>query len=180
MTSKLPAVLDHIESGLDAARGRWFDLLRIPSVSAQPAHAGDCTTAAEWLRAALAAIGFDAKLVQTKGHPVVLAHHPGTAPGPRVLYYGHYDVQPADPLELWHSAPFEPVLSDGPHGPRITARGSGGRQGPGDDVAGSAAGLACGGRRPSPARHRADRGRGRGRQRQPRPGAGREPGGPGR
>lgn len=124
MTGMLDAVLDHIESGLDASRGRWFDLLRIPSVSAQPAHTGDCAAAAEWLRAALAAIGFDAKVLPTAGHPVVVAHHPGTGTGPRLLYYGHYDVQPAEPLELWTSPPFDPVLTDGPHGPRITARGA--------------------------------------------------------
>ncbi len=124
MTSPLPAILEHIEAGLDATRDRWFDLLRIPSVSAQPVHAPDCVAAAEWLREALAAIGFEAKLVPTKGHPVVLAHHAGTAPGPRLLYYGHYDVQPVEPLALWHSPPFEPVLSEGPRGPRITARGA--------------------------------------------------------
>ena len=120
----LQAALDHVEAGLDAARGRWFDLLRIPSVSAQPAHSADCATAAEWLRGQLEAIGFAAKVLPTGGHPVVLAHHPGTGPGPRLLYYGHYDVQPAEPLELWATPPFEPVLSEGPHGPRVTARGA--------------------------------------------------------
>ena len=124
MTAKLAAVLDHIEAGLPGTRDRWFDLLRIPSVSAQPAHAPDCVAAAEWLRANLAAIGFDAKVLPTAGHPVVLAHHPGTAPGPRLLYYGHYDVQPAEPLELWTSPPFEPVVSEGPRGTRISARGA--------------------------------------------------------
>ncbi len=122
--TRLPAVLDHIEAGLDESRRRWFELLRIPSVSAQPAHAGDCATAAAWLHAQLTAIGFTAEIVPTDGHPVVLAHHAGAGPGPRLLYYGHYDVQPAEPLDLWHTAPFEPTLSDGPHGPRITARGA--------------------------------------------------------
>ena len=120
----LESVLNRIESGLDATRNRWFDLLRIPSVSAQPSHAADCLSAAEWLRAELAGIGFTVEIVPTQGHPAVIARHPGTAPGPRLLYYGHYDVQPAEPLELWHSAPFDPVLSDGPQGPRITARGA--------------------------------------------------------
>ena len=122
--TRLPAILDHIEAGLEGSRSRWFDLLRIPSVSAQPVHAPDCVNAAEWLRAALTATGFTAQVLPTAGLPAVVAHHPGTAPGPRLLYYGHYDVQPAEPLELWHSPPFEPVLSDGPHGPRITARGA--------------------------------------------------------
>ena len=120
----LAAVLDAIETGLDATRGRWFDLLRIPSVSAQPAHAADCATAAEWLRAELQAIGFTARVLPTAGHPAVLAHHEGTGAGPRLLYYGHYDVQPAEPLELWHSPPFDPVMADGPCGPRVCARGA--------------------------------------------------------
>ncbi len=124
MTAALDSVLHHIEAGLDGTRNRWFDLLRIPSVSAQPAHGADCAAAAEWLRANLAAIGFQAKVLPTAGHPVVLAHHPGTQPGPRLLYYGHYDVQPAEPLELWTSPPFEPVLSEGPRGPRVSARGA--------------------------------------------------------
>ena len=119
------AVLDHIEANLDAARERWFDFLRIPSVSAQPAHAADCGKAAAWVRDQLAAMGFDAALHGTPGHPVVLGRHPG--PGgnaPHLLFYGHYDVQPAEPLELWTSPPFDPALSTGPHGPRVVARGA--------------------------------------------------------
>ncbi len=119
------AVLDHIESTLDAARERWFDFLRIPSVSAQPAHAADCGRAAAWVRDQLAAMGFDAALHETPGHPVVLGRHPG--PGgnaPHLLFYGHYDVQPAEPLELWTHPPFDPALSEGPHGPRVVARGA--------------------------------------------------------
>jgi acetylornithine deacetylase/succinyl-diaminopimelate desuccinylase-like protein len=122
--NRLSAILDHIEAGLDGSRARWFDLLRIPSVSAQPVHAADCVTAAGWLQNQLTAIGFAAQVLPTAGHPAVLAHHAGTGAGPRLLYYGHYDVQPAEPLDLWHTPPFEPVLSDGPHGPRITARGA--------------------------------------------------------
>lgn len=125
MTDRLDTILAHIDADLDAARGRLFDLLRIPSISAQPAHAGDCRAAAEWLRGELAGIGFQAAVKETAGHPAVVAHHPGPGGGaPHVLFYGHYDVQPADPLELWTSAPFEPVLIDGPHGPRIRARGA--------------------------------------------------------
>ena len=124
MTEALDRVLEHIEAGLDGTRARWFELLRIPSVSAQPVHGADCAAAAEWLRSNLAEIGFVAKVLPTAGHPVVMAHHPGTQPGPRLLYYGHYDVQPAEPLELWTSPPFEPVVSEGPHGPRVSARGA--------------------------------------------------------
>ncbi len=124
MSGSLDAVLNQIEAGLEGARSRWFELLRIPSVSAQPTHGADCAAAAEWLRATLAAIGFDAAVMPTGGHPVVLAHHPGTQPGPRLLYYGHYDVQPVEPIELWTSSPFEPVMSDGPRGQRVSARGA--------------------------------------------------------
>ncbi len=119
------AVLDHIEANLDAARERWFSFLRIPSVSAQPVHDADCRAAAEWVRAQLAGMGFTAAVHPTPGHPIVLGHHPG--PGvdaPHLLFYGHYDVQPAEPLELWSSPPFDPVLVAGPHGPRVVARGA--------------------------------------------------------
>ena len=118
-------VLDHIEANLDAARERWFSFLRIPSVSAQPAHAGDCAAAAEWVRAQLAAMGFGAAAHPTPGHPIVMGRHPGPgAHAPHLLFYGHYDVQPAEPLELWDSPPFDPVLRDGPHGPIVVARGA--------------------------------------------------------
>jgi len=119
------AVLDHIEANLDAARERWFSFLRIPSVSAQPAHAADCNAAAAWVRDQLAAMGFDAAVHATPGHPIVLGHNPGPGPhAPHLLFYGHYDVQPAEPLELWSSPPFEPAMTTGPHGPRVVARGA--------------------------------------------------------
>ena len=118
-------VLDHIAGTRAEAHGRLMDFLRIPSVSAQPDHAGDCRQAAEWARGTLEAMGFSARLVETAGHPVVLAQHKG--PGgdvPHILYYGHYDVQPAEPLELWTSPPFEPVVVEGRNGPRVVARGA--------------------------------------------------------
>lgn len=123
----LPRALDHLDADRDGALARLFDFLRIPSISAQPDHAGDCAAAAGWARDALAATGFTATVRPTGGHPIVLGHHPGPAggkAGPHLLYYGHYDVQPPDPLDLWHSPPFAPVLADGPHGPRIVARGA--------------------------------------------------------
>ncbi|MGH8161958.1 MAG: M20/M25/M40 family metallo-hydrolase, partial [Gammaproteobacteria bacterium] len=113
------------DADFDAARERLFALLSIPSVSTDPAHAGDCRRAAEWIAADLAQSGFSAAVRETTGRPLVLAHHPG--PGgnaPHVLYYGHYDVQPPDPLDLWTSPPFSPALVDGPKGPRIVARGA--------------------------------------------------------
>jgi acetylornithine deacetylase/succinyl-diaminopimelate desuccinylase-like protein len=121
----LDALLDHVDRHLDEARERLFTLLRIPSISAQPAHAGDCRRAAEWLRSELESLGFRTAVHETGGHPVVLAHHDAAgAQAPHLLFYGHYDVQPADPLELWTSPPFEPVEVDGPHGRRVVARGA--------------------------------------------------------
>ncbi|MGG5889148.1 dipeptidase [Falsiroseomonas sp. HC035] len=122
MTDQLLATID---ADHDAAVGRLVEWLRIPSISAQPDHAGDCVRAAEWIRDQLIGIGFTASLRQTPKHPVVVAHHPGPSGNTRhLLYYGHYDVQPPDPLELWTSPPFEPVIIDGPHGKRVVARGA--------------------------------------------------------
>jgi acetylornithine deacetylase/succinyl-diaminopimelate desuccinylase-like protein len=119
-------VLRHVDASLEASRGRLFDLLRIPSISAQPAHKADCMRAAEWVRDQLSALGFRADVRPTAGHPVVVAHHAGPAgyQGPHVLFYSHYDVQPVDPLELWTSPPFDPQLVDGPRGKRFVARGA--------------------------------------------------------
>ena len=120
------AVLAQVDKDLDGSCERLFDLLRIPSVSTEPAHKQDMGRAADWLRDQLAGLGFTVSVEPTAGHPVVLGHHPGPAgtKAPRVLFYGHYDVQPPDPLALWHSPPFEPRLVDGPHGKRIVARGA--------------------------------------------------------
>ncbi len=120
-------VLARIERDFGAHQARWLDWLRIPSVSAQPAHAADCRAAAEFTRRDLAEIGFDARIHDTTGQPLVLAHHPGPASAaglPRLLFYGHYDVQPPEPLELWTSPPFQPAVVDGPNGKRVVARGA--------------------------------------------------------
>jgi len=97
-----------------------FELLRIPSVSARSEHAGDVRRAADWMRDSLSRIGLDASVIPTPGHPIVLGEWRKAPGAPTVLVYGHYDVQPAEPLELWESAPFEPTIRDG----RIYARGS--------------------------------------------------------
>ena len=123
---RVAEVLQRLDESEAETRARYFSLLRIPSVSAQPGHAGDCRAAASWVAAELAAIGFEASVRETAGHPVVVAHHPGP-PGttaPRLLYYGHYDVQPAEPMELWTSPPFEPRVAWGSHGERVFARGA--------------------------------------------------------
>jgi acetylornithine deacetylase/succinyl-diaminopimelate desuccinylase-like protein len=118
----LDAVLARIDETLPQATERLFDLLRIPSISTDPAHAADCVRAADWLAADLASIGFDAASRPTPGHPMVVGHA-GT--GDRhLLFYGHYDVQPVDPLDLWDRPPFDPEIQDGPRGPVIRARGA--------------------------------------------------------
>jgi acetylornithine deacetylase/succinyl-diaminopimelate desuccinylase-like protein len=105
----------------DRFRRELFDFLRIPSVSARSEHREDVARAAEWLRAELVRLGLETSIHQTKGHPIVLAEWRGAGPKARtILVYGHYDVQPAEPLELWSSPPFEPELREG----KIFARGS--------------------------------------------------------
>jgi acetylornithine deacetylase/succinyl-diaminopimelate desuccinylase-like protein len=120
------SVLDFADANLASSRAALFDLLRIKSISAQPAHAADCVAAAEWWRDQLAGLGFEASVRPTAGHPVVVAHLSGPADykGPHILFYGHYDVQPVDPLSLWHSDPFDPQYVDGPRGKRFVARGA--------------------------------------------------------
>ena len=121
----LDPVLKRIDADLEDAIGRWSELLRIPSVSTDPAYGDDMRRAAQWLVDTLEPLGFTVEIRETDGHPVVLGHHPG--PGgdaPRLLYYGHYDVQPPDPVEAWDAGPFEPTLVDGPHGRKMVARGA--------------------------------------------------------
>ncbi len=118
-------ILQNIDAQLDEALERLFAFLRIPSISAQPAHAADCRRAADWARAMLSELGFAARLSETLGLPGVIATNHEAGPlTPHVLFYGHYDVQPADPLDLWDSDPFDPQLVDGPRGKKIVARGA--------------------------------------------------------
>lgn len=124
--SPLSTVLDHLDTHLDASLERLFALLRIPSISTDPAYAADCRRAAEWLVEDLRSIGFDAGVRDTPGHPMVVAHHAGPlSDSPHVLFYGHYDVQPVDPLELWTEGPFDPAIKEIEPGRKvITGRGS--------------------------------------------------------
>ncbi len=85
-----------------------FELVRIQSISTDPSYAVQCMLAADWLVKDLKSIGFSARLCPTEGHPMVLAHYHGPSGAPHVLFYGHYDVQPVDPLALWENPPFEP------------------------------------------------------------------------
>jgi acetylornithine deacetylase/succinyl-diaminopimelate desuccinylase-like protein len=118
-------ILSYIDANIDTSLARLFELLRIPSISAQKAHAADCRKAAAWACDALRGMGFTARLSETAGLPGVIAQHHGAgASAPHVLFYGHYDVQPADPLALWHSDPFDPQIVEGPRGKRIVGRGA--------------------------------------------------------
>ncbi len=96
------------------------EFLAIPSISTLPAHAGDCRRAAQWLMGQLQRLGCSVDLLEGDGHPVVWGESPRVEGAPTLLIYGHYDVQPVDPLNEWKSAPFEPSIRDG----RIYARGS--------------------------------------------------------
>src|SRR5205085_2602178 len=118
----LPAVLDRIDADLDKSLGRLFDLVRIPSISTDSAYKDACRTAADHVAKDLTSLGFDAEVRATAGHPVVTAKSNGKTAangGPRVLFYGHYDVQPVDPLDLWKSPPFEPRIDKLPDGRKI-------------------------------------------------------------
>ncbi|MGR3758336.1 MAG: M20/M25/M40 family metallo-hydrolase [Tranquillimonas sp.] len=118
----LDAVLSHIDSDLENATDRLMRLLRIPSISTDPAHAADCDRAADWLVDELRGLGLRADKRPTAGHPMVVGHSDG--PGRPLLFYGHYDVQPVDPLDLWHRPPFDPAIEDTPQGPVIRGRGA--------------------------------------------------------
>ena len=118
----LERLLSCIDDDLPNSLERLFKLLEIPSVSTDPAYASHCDAAADWLAAHLKDIGFDADKRSTDGHPVVVGHGPGE--NRRFLFYGHYDVQPVDPLGLWEQDPFKPMLQDTPGGRVIRGRGA--------------------------------------------------------
>jgi acetylornithine deacetylase/succinyl-diaminopimelate desuccinylase-like protein len=121
---QIDAVLALVDAEIDESLARLFDLIRIPSISTDPGYRDQCKAAAEWLSRDLASIGFEASVRPTTGHPMVVAHQKD-ATGPHLLFYGHYDVQPVDPLALWTSDPFEPRLEPLPNGDTaIVARGA--------------------------------------------------------
>jgi acetylornithine deacetylase/succinyl-diaminopimelate desuccinylase-like protein len=116
--------LDRVDAYLQEHRAVFEEqlknLIRIPSISAQPDHDADTRRAAEFVRDDLAGMGLNAELIPTKRHPIVYAEWLGAPGKPTVLIYGHYDVQPAEPLEPWLSPPFEPTIRDG----NLYARGA--------------------------------------------------------
>jgi len=122
----LDKVLDAIDRDLEKSLERLYALLRIPSVSTDPGFRDDCHKAADWLACELTALHFKADVRQTKGLPMVVGHsRPGKQPKkPHVLFYGHYDVQPPDPLDQWEMPPFEPRMADANGAKCIVARGS--------------------------------------------------------
>lgn len=118
-------ILNFVDKELSTSLDRLFDLLKIPSISADPAHQMDCRHAAEWLQNYLKEIGFTSAIHETGGHPIVLAQDLSAESGPHILFYGHYDVQPVDPLDLWDTPPFQPCIKIGKNKQKIIhGRGS--------------------------------------------------------
>lgn len=119
----LDAMLARLDEDRDAALQRLLAFLRIPSISTDPANRGDVRKAAEWLRDELSDLGFRADIHDTPGHPMVVARsQPGKSRS--LLFYGHYDVQPVDPLNLWDRPPFNPEIQSTPAGEVIRGRGA--------------------------------------------------------
>ncbi|MGH7710586.1 MAG: dipeptidase [Gemmatimonadaceae bacterium] len=117
----MPDLKQYLDEHSKRHKDELFDFLRIPSVSAQSDHKTDVRRCAEWLRTAMTDVGLEARIMDTVGHPVVLGEWRGAGPNAKtVLIYGHYDVQPAEPLDLWDSPAFEPTMRAG----RIYARGA--------------------------------------------------------
>jgi acetylornithine deacetylase/succinyl-diaminopimelate desuccinylase-like protein len=118
--------LDYAEKNADRFLSDLMDYLAIPSISGRPKHADDVRKAAEFTRDKLREAGLEADLAEGDGHPLVRADYRGAPGAPTVILYGHYDVQPVDPLDLWETAPFEPTIVDG----MIRARGGADDKGP--------------------------------------------------
>ena len=122
------AVLEHIDGHLNASLDRLFALIRFPSVGTDTGFKADCRNAAAWLLREFEELGFATSLHETTGQPVVIgkyAHSGMSSHTPHILFYGQYDVQPADPVELWDSPPFEPEIRKGKDGrAQIFGRGA--------------------------------------------------------
>ena len=122
---EIDTVLSRIDADLDNSLGRLFELLRIKSISADPHYRNDCREAAEWCARVLTEVGVPATVRDTIGHPMVVGHYRGAGEGtPHVLFYGHYDVQPVDPVSLWDRDPFDPAVVEVDGEKRIMARGA--------------------------------------------------------
>ena len=121
--SDLERVLNRIDADEEESLERLFALLRIPSISTDPAYASACNNAAQWCAEHLKSIGFDAAVRTSPGRPFVVGHH-RKGGRPHVLFYGHYDVQPVDPVDEWESDPFQPEIVEQDGRRRIRARGA--------------------------------------------------------
>jgi acetylornithine deacetylase/succinyl-diaminopimelate desuccinylase-like protein len=122
----LETALSKADSNLESSLEKMFALCRIKSISTDPAYKEECARAAGWLSDDLTSLGFTSSVRQTPGHPMVVAHHEGATPdAPHVLFYGHYDVQPVDPINLWETDPFAPGIKVAANGRKIiTGRGT--------------------------------------------------------
>lgn len=121
------AVLKQIDGSFDDSLQRLFSLIRFPTVATDPRFSADCRNAAHWLKQEFEALGLATSIHETTGQPVVIGKYKpeGLSHLPHILFYGHYDVQPADPVELWTTPPFEPTIRMGKNGQdQIFARGS--------------------------------------------------------
>jgi acetylornithine deacetylase/succinyl-diaminopimelate desuccinylase-like protein len=117
----MSALVDYIEANREQFLAGLVELLTIPSVSADPRHTADVRACAEWLAGQMRALGLDnVQILPTGGHPAVYGEWLGAPGQPTVLVYGHYDVQPPDPLDEWDTPPFQPAIRDG----RVFARGA--------------------------------------------------------
>lgn len=116
----MDAIQKYFKANKERFVSEWMEFLRIQSVSADPAYQEQCVACADWVRDHLKALGFTVEVWTTETKPLVYGILPGDPNRPTVLFYGHYDVQPAEPLNLWESPPFEPTLRDG----RLYARGA--------------------------------------------------------
>ena len=110
----------YIDDNAQRFESEFFDWLRIPSISTIPAHAGDMKNAAEWIVLRLSQMGLNPEIIETEWHPLVYAETPAVPGAPIIMVYGHFDVQPVDPLDLWTTPPFEPTVRDG----SVFARGA--------------------------------------------------------
>ena len=110
----------YLQQNRDRFESDLCEFLRIPSVSADGRHQADVQHAAEWVNRQFVTLGFESEIIETSGHPVVYAESPAVEGAPTVLVYGHYDVQPPDPLDQWITPPFQPTIRDG----NVYARGA--------------------------------------------------------
>ncbi|POF29103.1 M20/M25/M40 family metallo-hydrolase [Roseibium marinum] len=122
--SKLDAILEQVDTNMSASVDKLVHFLTFPSVSSQPEGKEGILACSDWLKSELGKLGFDVQVVETAGHPLVMARTGSDSGGVKALFYGHYDVQPAEPLDAWITPPFQPAIRDEDGLKRIYARGA--------------------------------------------------------